>query len=251
MASISAIVITRNEQANIEACLRSLDWTDEIVVVDSGSSDKTVTLAKRITPKVFLRKWDGFGAAKSFAVSKAKGEWILWVDADERVPELLKEEILKTVSSPSTHAAFSFPRKSNFLGRWILHSGWYPGRVVRLFKKGAGEFTGHKVHERLIVQGSIGELKSDILHYTDPNLFHYFEKFNRYTSLGAEELVREGTAFSLWQVLVKPWWTFLRMYFIRLGFLDGFQGFVLAVVSSAYVFIKYTKLWELDARKTP
>lgn len=249
MSSISAILITRNEEHNIEECLSSVSWVNEIVVVDAGSSDTTVAKAKEFTKKIFVRPWEGYGAAKNFALSQASSEWILWLDADERVSEALKEEIQKVLTlHESKTVAYSVPRKANFLGRWILHCGWYPGRVTRLFRREHGRFTESRVHERLEIQGQEGELTSDLLHYTDPSLSRYFEKFNKYTSLAAEELVDEGRRFSFSQITLRPVWTFIRMYFFKLGFLDGLQGFVLCILSSCYVFTKYAKLWERRIR---
>ena len=250
MSAISVILITKNEEANIRACLDSVRWADQIVVVDAGSTDKTLQIARTMTKSVFVRRWDGFGPAKNFALKKCRGEWVFWIDADERVTEALASEIRKVVSSKELQqAAFSVPRKAFFLGKWIRHSGWYPARVVRVFRKGRGTFTDQKVHERLMVEGEIGELHSDLLHNTDPTLQHYFEKFNRYTSLGAEELLVEKQRFSMAQLLVRPFWTFFRMYVLKAGFLDGLPGFILCILSSGYVFTKYAKLWELDVNR--
>ena len=249
MNMLSVILITKNEEANIRTCLESVRWADQIVVVDAGSTDKTLPIARRFTKHVYVRRWDGFGAAKNYALKKCKGEWILWIDADERVPKELEAEIRRTVSSSPHPAGFSVPRKAFFLGAWIRHAGWYPGRVVRLFRRGFGSFTDHKVHERLVVRGEIGELKADLLHNTDPTLEHYFEKFNRYTSLGAEELSLEDERFNLAQLVLRPVWTFLRMYVLKAGFLDGIPGLVLCVLSSGYVFTKYAKLWELKVNR--
>lgn len=246
MSTLSVIVLTRNEERNIRDCLNSVRWADEIIVVDAGSSDKTVQLARKFTKKVLVRPWEGFGPAKNFALSKAKGEWILWLDADERVTEELRKEIISVVATKNGQlVAYDVPRKAFFLGRWIKHCGWYPGRVVRLFRRDAGTFTEPNVHEELIVNGSRGHLQSDLLHYTDPDLFHYFTKFNRYTSLAAEDLEGSGRRFALPHLLFRPLWTFMRMYIVKRGFLDGMQGFILCVLSSAYVFTKYAKLWEL------
>ncbi len=241
---ISSIVITHNEEMNIAACLSSLRWVGEIVVVDSGSTDKTLAIAKQYTKKVYPRAWEGFGAARNYALSKATGDWILWLDADERVTTELRTEIESVLSKKPSVSGFSVPRKANFLGHWILHCGWYPGRSVRLFRKANARFTLQRVHEQLEVSGEVQPLASDLLHYTDPNLVHYFEKFNRYTSLAVEELASDGRQFHLWQLLVKPPWTFVRMYIFRRGFLDGIPGFILCVLSAHYVFTKYAKLWE-------
>jgi len=246
LSTLAVIVITKNEEQNIDACLESVRWADEIIVVDGGSSDRTVELARSKGAKVFERKWDGYGAAKNFGLSQCTSEWVLWLDADERVTEPLGEEIRTVVRSNSSFNGYEFPRRSNFLGKWIRHCGWYPGYVLRLFRRASGRFTEQRVHERLVVEGSVGRLRNDLLHFTDPSLSHYFEKFNRYTTLAAEELASNDGRFRFSQVLIRPPWVFIRMYFLRAGFLDGFAGFVLCLLSSFYVFVKYAKLWEIS-----
>lgn len=249
MSTISVILITKNEEDNVQQCLSTVLWANEIIVVDAGSSDSTVAKAQEFTKKVFVRPWEGYGAAKNFALSQVASEWVLWLDADERVSDLLKEEIQRSVALTNPKAvAYSVPRKANFLGRWILHCGWYPGRVTRLFKLGKGRFTDSKVHERLEIDGPEGELASDLLHYTDPSLSHYLDKFNKYTSLAAEELAEDRRSFSLGLITIRPAWTFIRMYFLKRGFLDGLPGLILCVLSSCYVFTKYAKLWEKTSR---
>jgi glycosyltransferase involved in cell wall biosynthesis len=245
LSSVSIILITKNEEHNIRECLSTVVWADEIVVVDAGSSDATVTKAREFTEKVYVRPWEGYGAAKNFALSQITSDWILWIDADERVSDPLRDEIQHVLATKDQKAvAFSVPRKANFLGRWILHCGWYPGRVIRLFKRGSGRFTESRVHERLEFEGNEEKLTSDLLHYTDPTLTRYFEKLNKYTSLAAEELSDERRSFRVSQITARPLFTFIRMYFLKLGFLDGLPGFILCVLSSCYVFTKYAKLWE-------
>jgi glycosyltransferase involved in cell wall biosynthesis len=245
MNSCSVIVITKNEEANIGACLGSVRWASQIVVVDAGSTDGTVAIARTFTPHVHVREWEGFGPTKNFAVSQCTGEWVLWLDADEQVTEALRDEMLAAIEkAPLEVTGFSMPRRANFLGRWIDHCGWYPGRVTRLFRRQAGRFSAHRVHERLDLTGRVQPLHSDLLHFTDPNLHHYFEKFNRYTSLAAEELEGKGASAGLSDLLVRPVWMFIRMYVLRLGFLDGIPGLILCVNSAGYVFTKYAKLWE-------
>lgn len=247
MSSVSVIVITHNEEGNIRECLESVRWADEIIVVDSYSTDKTVAYARNYTRKIFKHQWEGFGKTKNFALSKAKGEWVLSLDADERVTPELAREIQQIVRrNDSVYSAYSAPRKAFFLGRWIKHCGWYPGRVVRLFKRSAAHFTEAQVHESVRVSGSIGQLNNDILHFTDPNIYHYFEKYNRYTSLAAKDMAALGDRFSLSQLLFRPAWTFFRMYILRAGFLDGIEGLILCTFSASYVFTKYAKLWELQ-----
>ncbi|MCI0706129.1 MAG: glycosyltransferase family 2 protein [Ignavibacteriae bacterium] len=249
-STLSVIVITKDEEANIQECLASVQWADEIIVVDSGSTDKTVQYAHKHTKKVYKKEWEGFGATKAFALSKAKCEWVFSLDADERVTPELADEIRSVVQhNVASHTGFSVPRKAFFLGKWIKHCGWYPGRVVRLFRRKHGRFTPSQVHEAIAVNGTIGVLRSDLLHYTDPSLQHYFQKFNRYTTLAAEDLLSKGERFSFDKMLFRPFWTFLRMYILRRGFLDGVEGFMLCVLSSCYVFTKYAKLRELRRKQ--
>ncbi len=247
MSSLSVIVITKNEERNIEDCLNSVCWTHEIVVVDGGSDDKTLELARKFTSKVFVKPWEGYGASKNFALEHCTGDWVLWLDADERVTDELGKEIQVVVSQQNTPlSVYEMARKAFFLGKWIKHCGWYPGYVPRLFKRGVGRFSENKVHERFEFDGAVGRLNSDLLHYTDPNLWHYLEKFNRYTTLAADEMMEKRTKFHLSQLIVRPVWVFIRMYVLKLGFLDGVQGLILCVLSSGYVFTKYAKLWELS-----
>lgn len=243
---ISVVVITKNEEANICECLQSVSWCDDIVIVDAESKDATAALAKKFTAKVFIKPWSGFSEAKTFGVAQAKYDWILWLDADERVlPELAGEIQLRFAQSTNPMpAAFTVARRAYFLGKWIRHSGWYPGRVPRLFNKQHAKFSNASVHEGLEVDGTIGALKNDLFHFTDPNLFHYFEKFNRYTTLAAEDALQKKKNSRLIDLIVRPPWLFFKMYVLRLGFLDGTQGFLLAILSSAYVFTKYAKIWE-------
>ncbi len=244
MTPLSVIVIALNEERNIAECLESVGWADEIILVDSGSKDGTVKVAGQFGAKIFIQPWKGFAEAKTFAVSKTRNNWILWLDADERVPHELADEIQAMVKGPDLKAAYSIARRAYFLGRWMRHSGWYPGRVARLFDKNLAKFSSAAVHEGLEVRGEVGELRNDLLHFTDPNLYHYMQKFNRYTSLASEESFNAGKRFRLLDVLLRPPWLFFKMYFLRLGFLDGIQGLILALLSSTYVFTKYAKLWE-------
>jgi glycosyltransferase involved in cell wall biosynthesis len=247
MLKISAIVITYNEEKNIRRCLSSIDWVDEIVVVDSGSKDNTKRIASEFTERIFDIKWEGFGKAKDFAKKKASHQWILSVDADEVITQNLKDEIQKITKSEDSLDGYYIPRRSNFLGKWIKHGGWYPDYVLRLFKRDKAEFSHSMVHEKVEVTGKTGYLRNDLLHYTDPNFDHYLEKLNRYTSLGAEELFRKGRSAKLFDVIFRPWAVFFKMFFVKKGFLDGLSGFILAVSSAFHVFSKYVKLWHLNS----
>ena len=245
---LSVIVITKNETNNIESCLKSVSFADDIVVVDAESNDDTVLKAKKYSNSVFVKPWQGFAAAKQFAVQQTKHSWVLWLDADERVMPNLAVEIQQIISKNPEQAVFTVARRAYFLGKWMRHSGWYPGRVTRLFHKERAEYNNAAVHEGLSIYGNIGELRNDLVHYTDPNIFHYFSKFNRYTSLAADELAKKENNFKLTDIIIRPWWQFVRMYFIRFGFLDGIQGLLLALFSSGYVFTKYAKLWERKSK---
>jgi glycosyltransferase involved in cell wall biosynthesis len=251
MTPLSVIVITRNEERNIVACLEGVRWADEIILVDSDSKDATTTLARQFGAKIFVQPWEGFAEAKTFAVSHSRNDWILWLDADERVTPELGQEIRGVLSENTSKAAHSVARRAYFLGRWMKHSGWYPGRVARLFDKNRATFSAVAVHEGLEVRGEVGQLRNDLLHLTDPNLYHYLTKFNRYTSLASQESFAAKQRFRLIDVLLRPPWLFFKMYILKLGFLDGVQGLLLALFSSAYVFTKYAKLWEAWNNKSP
>jgi glycosyltransferase involved in cell wall biosynthesis len=242
---LSVVTITYNEEENIAGCLSSVAWADELIVVDAGSTDHTVDRAREFTSRIYRRPWEGYAPAKAFGLTRAEGDWVLWLDADERVtPELAREIRSIVAGPPPPFACYEVARRAFFLGKWIRHCGWYPGYVVRLFRKDAVRFSGSRVHERAEHAGEAGRLPGDLLHYTDRNLYHYTAKLNRYTSLAALDLAGRKKPFSLYRLLVHPPFQFVKMYFIRRGFLDGRHGLVLAVLSSAYVFTKYAKLWE-------
>lgn len=249
MSTLSVIIITQNEEAHIGPCLQSLTWVDEIVVMDAQSSDKTVEIAKSYTDQVLIEPWHGYSANKQMALTHCSGEWILWIDADERVTPELAEEIRNKINKPSRYKGYEIARKAFFLGRWIKHCGWYPGYVLRLAQREMVQFSSHLVHEGMVVSGPIARLDNPLLHYTDTDLEHYLSKFNRYTSLAAEEALVRGRNIRLWQILPRQWAMFLKMYFFKRGFLDGMEGLILCLLSSGYVAMKYAKIWELQNRK--
>ncbi|MCK5574109.1 MAG: glycosyltransferase family 2 protein [Bacteroidetes bacterium] len=246
MASLSVVTLTLNEERNIADCLESARWANEIIVVDSGSTDRTLEIARKYTDKIVEVEWTGYGAARNVGILRATGDWILWLDADERVSPELADEIKAILRQPDPDiSGYRIARRAYFLGRWIKHAGWYPARVARLFLRVKGKFTESRVHERSVVDGSLANIDHDLLHFTDPDLTHYFVKFNRYTTLAAQDMHTGGRRFSLADLLIRPPFVFFKMYVLRLGFLDGIQGLILSVVSAAYVFTKYAKLWEL------
>lgn len=245
---LSSIIIARDEETNIRRCIESqLECIDEIVVlIDNRTKDKTFEIAKSFQKvKCELIKWAGYSGTKKYAVSLTSNEWIFWIDADEVITLELSNELNDFKNINPALEAYSVPRIANFLGKWIRHSGWYPGRVTRLFNKSKVKFSEKDVHEGLITDGTIGQFKNDLEHYTDPNIKHYFEKFNYYTTLAADELHKNGKKFRISDIILRPFFFFIKMYFFKRGFLDGIQGFMLAIFSSAYVFVKYCKLWEL------
>lgn len=245
--NISVIVITKNEERNIVECLQSVAWADDIVVVDAQSTDRTVELVARFTPHIFIKPWMGYGGAKNFALQHVKHDWVLWLDADERVSPELAGEIQEAISrNADAGGVYEVARRAYFLGKWIKHCGWYPGYVVRLFRKSSASFTDSNVHERVEYSGLARRLQNDLIHFTDDNLFHYFSKFNRYTSLAAQDVLGSHRKFSLYDLLVRPPFLFFKMYVLRLGVLDGMHGLILSLASASYVFTKYAKLWELE-----
>ncbi len=247
MERLTVVTLTLNEERNIAACLETVRWADQLIVVDSGSVDRTVELARAFNAEVLTVQWRGYGHARNLALEHATGDWVLWLDADERVPPELAEEIRNIVRGGATPLkGFEVARRAYFLGKWIRHCGWYPARVTRLFRRGSARFSESRVHERLLFDGPLGRLSHDLLHYTDEDLAQYFEKFNRYTTLAAQDMHASGKRAGLADLLIRPPFMFLKMYVARGGFLDGLHGFMLCCLSAGYVFVKYAKLWELS-----
>lgn len=244
---ISATVITFNEEANIAAALESLKWADEIIVVDSESTDRTVEIARRFTDRVFVRPWPGYSAQKSFAAEQASNDWVFNLDADERVSDRLALEIEQLkVKTDISASGFEIPRLTYYLGRWIKHSGWYPDYKLRLYKRNAGGWRGEYVHESVQVSGRIDRLAGEILHYTVRNSSDHHLRIDRYTTLAARERFARGKRASALSILLSPVAAFLRSYILKRGFLDGTQGLAISAFAAHYVFLKNLKLWEME-----
>jgi glycosyltransferase involved in cell wall biosynthesis len=242
MVDISTVVLTKNEEKNIERCLKSvIGISREIVVVDSGSEDRTVELAGKYTDRIFFNPWPGFSAQRTFALTKTSCDWVLWIDADEELSEKLAGEI---ASLDFSRDGYHIPRLVHYLGKWIRHCGWYPDYTLRLFDKNKGSFNGAIVHEAFNIEGTTGKLRNPIFHYPYRTIAHHLEKINLYTDLAAEQMQEKGKKASVSSALFHSFFKFIKMYLIKAGFLDGRQGIVVSVLGSYYVFLKYVKLYE-------
>lgn len=245
--TISACIICFNEENNIERCLSSVAWADEIVVVDSMSLDRTVEIARGFTDSVYQRRWTGYVDQKNFALSKSTGDWVLSVDADEEVPDSLRQEIIREINKKDAGCGYSMPRRSFYQGRWINHSGFYPDRQLRLFRRDKAEWVGSRVHERVEIHGPIGELKNDLLHYPYKGVVSgQIRTVDNFSGLLAENLLEKGARYSVWLLIIRPVFKFLEVYLLKLGFLDGSAGLIIAVTSSYAMFVRYVKLRELE-----
>lgn len=237
---ISVILITKNEALNLRACLESVSWADEIVVVDSGSTDDTVAIAREFTDQVYLHDWPGFGPQKNRALAYASGDWVFSIDADERVTPELRDEIRQTIRS-ATATAYALPRLSSFCGRYMRHSGWYPDYVTRLFRRGTARFSDDLVHERLLTEEPPGRLQQHLLHESFRDLEQLLSKMNHYSSAGAAMLGRKGRRVTLRQAIFHGLWAFIRSYVLRAGFLDGREGLMLAISTAEGSYYRYAK----------
>ena len=243
---ISAVLITFNEEHNIEAALASLEGiADEIIVVDSRSADRTVQIARRFTDRVFERAWTNYADQKNCANAQAVHPWILSLDADERLSPALRAELLALRSTEPDAAGFSMPRQVFYLGRWIRHSGWFPDRRIRLFRKDAACWEGEFVHERLVFRGRSRPLSGIIQHFTYRNIADHVERINRFSGLGAQKLYAARKKCRLVHLLILPAARFFKSYVLKLGVLDGFAGLVISVLNGYAIFLRYAKLREI------
>ena len=247
---VTATVITFNEAANIQAALESLSWADEIVVVDSESTDNTVAIARRFTERVVVRPWPGYIAQKNFAAEQASHDWIFSLDADERVTPALAAEIAALVKSGPAAAGYRVPRVTFHLGRWIRSTDWYPDYQLRFYDRRRGRWSGRYVHESVTADGPVADLRGELLHYAYRDLTHHFQTMDRYTTLAAKQMYEDGKRAGWIDLVVHPPAAFLRNYVLRGGFRDGVPGLIVSAMNARYVGLKFAKLWELCSPST-
>lgn len=246
---ISACIITLNEEDNIKTCLSSLNFVDEIILVDSGSTDQTLKIAEEFTKvKIFYRKFDNYINQKNFCIEQTSHEWILSLDADEEVSENLKSEI-QNLNLDESMDGYFIPRLTYYLGKWIYHSGWYPNFQLRFFKKSKGKFAGILVHETVQISGQVHHLKNPLHHYSYKNISDHLKFIDRYSDLCADEKFKKGKNSGVFIAIIKSVWKFIFMYFIKFGFLDGKVGLIISILGSYYNFLKYIKIYELGLNK--
>jgi glycosyltransferase involved in cell wall biosynthesis len=255
--TLSVVIITQNEEANLGRTLASVQplvagGSGEVILVDSGSTDRTVEIAKSFGAKVFIEEWKGFAAQKNSAIDKANGDWILSLDADEELEPALAQAVASAISDKvetNSIAGFWIRRRNSFLGRWIKHGGFWPDPKMRLFRRGSGTFENRAVHEDVRVKGPTSTLGGALIHYSYPTLSDYLDHMNRYSSLGAGMVAANGRfRFSVFKIVLRPLATFVYNYVFRLGFLDGREGLMLHLYHAAYVSWKYAKAWELQKK---
>jgi len=238
---ISATIITHNEERNLPRAIESLRCADEIVVVDSGSSDRTVEIAEKLGARVVDSPWPGYANQKNLAAERAEHDWILSLDADESVSEALEAEIWHLKKNGAEFDAYTMPRMARYLGRWIRHSGWYPDRKVRLYHRAKATWEGEYVHESVKVAGTLGHMEGNLLHFTCDSLSEHIKTMDRYTTLAAEQLVASNQKVTWGRLILEPPWTFFNTYVMKAGYLDGVEGLAIANMAAVYNFLKYAK----------
>jgi glycosyltransferase involved in cell wall biosynthesis len=243
---VSVCIITKDEEGNLPDCLASVKWADDVVVVDSRSTDRTREIASAAGARVIERDFPGHIEQKNFAVDQAKHDWVLCVDADERLTPALADAVRKALEAPAPFDGFELPRLTYHLGRPIRHGGWYPDRKVRLFDRRKGRWGGRNPHDHVEVKGRVGRLEGDLLHYSYRSISAHLRQIDFFTGIAAKEKRARGERSSLGKMALRPAWKFLRMFVLKAGFLDGVPGFIVAVSGAYYVFLKYAKLRELE-----
>ena len=248
--AISAIVVCFNEEDRIDDCLTSLKWCDEIIVVDSYSTDKTAEICRRYTEKFVQRQWAGYRDQKAYAHSLATMEWVLLVDSDERVTRELQREIVAALAADEKDVAgYAIPRLVHYLGRWWRRGGWYPDYDVRLFRRDRATWGGVDPHEKIIVDGKVGRLQNPLHHFSYRSIDDHINRINRFTTISSAELRKAGNRWRLSDAILRPAVRFFRSYFLKRGFLEGFAGFYVAASAAVYVFLKYAQLWEIEMKE--
>jgi (heptosyl)LPS beta-1,4-glucosyltransferase len=242
---LTVTVITRDEASNIAAAISSVSWADEIVVIDSHSTDNTAEIARAHGARVDVRDWPGYSAQKNYAASVASHDWILSLDADERVTPELAAEIRALLQQEPGARGYRMPRVTHYLGRWIRSTDWYPDYQLRLYDRRAGRWNGRRVHESVALDGTPGQLRGELQHFAYRDISHHLATIDRYTSLAAEQWRDEGRRAGALETFFSPRFAFLRNYLLRGGFRDGHAGLLVSILNSYYVFLKYAKLWEL------
>ena len=249
MPKLSVVVITQNEASNINDALASVAWADEIVVVDSGSTDDTIDRAARYTDRISHRRWTGYGAQKEHATRLASHDWVLSLDADERVSPELEAEIRTLLGATPSHRGYRIPRTTEYLGRWIRTTDWYPDPQLRLYDRRVAGWSSDRVHESVCVDGSVGHLRHEIRHHAYRDLSAHVATIDRYTTLAAKQLLDNGRRTGSFDLVVHPPATFLRNYLLRRGCIQGVPGLIVSLMNAYYVLLKYAKLWELGLRQ--
>ena len=245
-ARVSVCVITLNEEHRLCDCLQSVPFADELIVVDSHSTDATRDIAEAAGARVIERDWPGHIEQKNFAIDQATHDWVLCLDADERLSDELQQSVLAALERDDPPAGFTCNRRTHYLGRWIDHGGWYPDRKLRLFRRSGGRWGGVNPHDHVHLEGTVEHLRGDLLHYSYDSIADHLNTINLFTTIAAREKHKRGGRGSLVSLLLRPGWKFLRMYVFRAGFLDGRAGLIVALLGSYYVFLKYAKLTELS-----
>jgi (heptosyl)LPS beta-1,4-glucosyltransferase len=247
---ISSVIITYNEERNIEECLETAKWMDEIIVVDSFSTDRTLEICRRYTPQIYQRPFPGFGKQKNFGIEQASMDWTFVLDADERIPEELRREVEGILAAQDTQvAAYRLARKNYFYGHWLRWGGQYPDWQTRLFRKGAALYDDTEPHENLILAGKMGTLKNPLIHYTERQIREHFPKLNKYSSLAAAQRARTCKKVHWYDLVFRPLAAFFQFYLRKQGFRDGIPGLIQATFKSLYTFVKYAKVWELHQQR--
>jgi len=249
MPDLSVIIITKNEADNIRGALESIQWANDIIVVDSGSTDDTLQIARQFTDRVISHEWEGFGAQKNYANSLAVHDWVLSIDADERLSTALTEEIRSLLEHEPASRGYRIPRVTWHLGRWVRTTDWYPDYQLRLFDRRVSRWSNRLVHESVVVEGPVSRLQNELEHRAYRNISHHLETIDKYTTLAATEMQQAGRRISGFDLVLHPPLAFLRNYFARGGIRDGSVGLIVSILNAYYVFLKFTKLWETKSTK--